>query len=169
MYHFTDARAKMIFTAGRGPEGGPACSPRFGYDGLMPTIPPGSRAAHRQLVTPEMAINFLGPETARVLSTPSLIALFEMTCRNLLREFLPAGQDSVGTWIEVRHSAPTPMGGSVSVEVEVIAVEGRRVKFKLRANDDWEPVAEGHHERYVVDVQRFDERVRRKAVGAPSA
>lgn len=132
----------------------------------MAGIPLGARRSYQEQVTPELAIDFLGPDTARVLSTPSLIKLFEMTCRNLLREFLPPGEDSVGAWIEVRHMAPTPLGMRVTVEVEVSAVQGRRVDFKLRASDEREAVAEGVHQRYVVDVRRFDERVRQKARSA---
>ncbi len=132
----------------------------------MAGIPLGARRSYQEQVTPELAIDFLGPETARVLSTPSLIKLFEMTCRNLLREFLPPGEDSVGAWIEVRHMAPTPLGMKVTVEVEVSAVEGRRVDFKLKASDEREAVAEGAHQRYVVDVRRFDERVKQKARSA---
>lgn len=135
----------------------------------MSSIPVGARRSFQQAVTPDLAIDFLGPQTARVLSTPGLIGLFEMTARNLLREYLPAGQDSVGAWIEVRHMAPTPLGMKVTVDVEVTSVEGRRVNFKLRAFDELEPVAEGAHQRFVVDVQRFDERVRRKAVGPQEA
>jgi len=79
-----------------------------------------------------------------------------------LREFLPQGQDSVGARIELRHLAPTPVGMRVILRVEVAAVEGRRVQFRLEAGDEREKVAEGLHERIVVDVERFTERVRRK-------
>ena len=104
----------------------------------MPEIPLGTHRVHEQLVTSASAIDFLGPEAARVLSTPSLIGLFEMTCRNLLREFLPQGQDSVGARIELRHLAPTPVGMRVILRVEVAAVEGRRVQFRLEAGDERE-------------------------------
>jgi len=128
----------------------------------MPEIPRGVHRTHEHLVTSALAIDFLGPEAARVLSTPSLIGLFEMSCRNLLREFLPPGQDSVGAHIELRHLAPTPVGMRLVLRVEVIAVEGRRVQFRLEAEDEREKVAEGLHERFLIDVERFTERVRRK-------
>ncbi|MCS7316220.1 MAG: thioesterase family protein [Bryobacterales bacterium] len=133
----------------------------------MEIVPVGAKQSCEQLVTPDLAIDFLGPETARVLSTPSLIGLFERTCRNLLREFLPQGLDSVGVWVELRHLAPTPVGMRLTLDVEVISVEGKRVTFKLKATDEWEGVAEGAHQRHVVDVQRFDQRVRQKAAGRP--
>ncbi len=167
MYHFDDARAKTIVTAIRpAPASQVVRAIRLGYHGVMPAIPVGARRSHHQVVTPELAIDFLGPDSARVLSTPSLIGLFEMTCRNLLKEFLPAGEDSVGVWIEVRHMAPTPLGMRVTVEVEVTSLEGRRVNFSLRATDEQETVAEGSHQRYLVNVQRFSERVRQKAAGS---
>ena len=128
----------------------------------MSGIPTGARRTCEHVVTPQLAIDFLGPEQARVLATPSLVGLFEMCCRNLLREFLPPGQDSVGTHIELRHLAPTPVGMRVRLEVEVTAVEGRRVHFRLEATDQREKVAEGSHQRFIVDVARFTERVRQK-------
>ena len=132
------------------------------YHGFMSEIPTGARRTCEHLVTSELAIDFLGPEEARVLATPSLVALFEMCCRNLLREFLPAGQDSVGAHIELRHLAPTPLGMRVRLQVEVTGVEGRRVQFRLEAMDEREKVAEGTHERFIVDVARFTQRVRQK-------
>ncbi|MGB9604304.1 MAG: thioesterase family protein [Bryobacteraceae bacterium] len=129
----------------------------------MLDIPLSARHSERRLVTPEIAIDFLGPESARVLSTPSLIGLFEMACRNLLRHFLPPGSDSVGAWVEVRHLAPTPLGMEVTLEVEIIGVDGRRVRFRLEASDEREKIAEGSHERVVIDVERFASRVQQKA------
>lgn len=129
----------------------------------MPEIPVGATRQEEAVVTPEIAISFLGVDSARVLATPRLISLLEMTSRNLLVGFLPAGQDSVGTHVDVRHLAATPVGMRVTARAEILSVEGRRVTFKVEAFDEVEKVAEGTHQRFVVDIERFAARVQAKA------
>ncbi len=129
----------------------------------MQTIPLGARRQEVTLVTPDAAIDFLGPDAARVLSTPRLIGLLEMTCRNLLAELLPPGQDSVGTHVDLRHLAATPVGMKVICRAEILSTEGRRVNFRVEAFDELEKIAEGTHQRFVVDVARFTARVQAKA------
>jgi len=129
----------------------------------MPDIPLGAARQEEALVTPDIAISFLGVDSARVLATPRLISFLEMTCRNLLVSFLAAGQDSVGTHVDVRHLAATPIGMRVTFRAEILSVEGRRVNFKVEAFDEVEKVAEGTHQRFVVDIERFAARVRAKA------
>lgn len=129
----------------------------------MPDIPLGATRQEQAVVSPEMAISFLGVDSARVLATPRLISLLEMTCRNLLVGFLPAGQDSVGTHVDVRHLAATPIGMQVTCRAEIVSVEGRRVNFKVEAFDAVEKVAEGTHQRFIVDIERFAARVQAKA------
>ncbi|HWR50734.1 MAG TPA: thioesterase family protein [Bryobacteraceae bacterium] len=126
-------------------------------------IPLGARREERVLVTPENAINFLGMEGARVLSTPHMIGYLEMTVRNLIKQHVPAGEDSVGTVVNVKHIAATPIGMSVRLTAEVTAVEGRRVTCRVEAWDESEKVGEGDHERFVIDVARFAARVQAKA------
>lgn len=123
----------------------------------------GATRQEEAVVTPEIAISFLGVDSARVLATPRLISLLEMTSRNLLVGFLPAGQDSVGTHVDVRHLAATPVGMRVTARAEILSVEGRRVTFKVEAFDEVEKVAEGTHQRFVVDIERFAARVQAKA------
>jgi len=129
----------------------------------MKEILPGARRQEKTLVTPDAAIDFLGLDAARVLSTPRLIGLLEMTCRNLLAEMLPPGQDSVGTHVDLRHLAATPVGMQVLCQAEILSVEGRRVNFRVEAFDEMERIAEGTHQRFVVDVERFAARVRAKS------
>jgi predicted thioesterase len=96
-------------------------------------------------------------EGENVLSTPSMIAEMEETCRLLLKEqFLPDPEwDSVGTIVDVKHLAATPVGAEVSFRAEVVSVEGRRVMFEVEARDRLEKVGEGRHERFIINVPRF--------------
>ncbi len=129
----------------------------------MAEITIGLRREESLLVTNEVAIQFLGLEGAQVLSTPHLLGYLEMTARNLLKERLEAGQDSVGSEVQFRHLAATPVGMQVRLEAEVIAVDGRRVRFRIEAFDEQEKIGEGLHERVVIDVARFAARVQAKA------
>src|SRR5579883_3500974 len=112
----------------------------------MSSIPVGTRGEHRMVVTPELAINFLGVEAARVLATPALIMLLEMTARDSIVPLLEAGYDSVGTEVSVRHLAATPVGMQVTLLSGVIEANARRVLFKVEAFDEREKIAEGRHE-----------------------
>jgi fluoroacetyl-CoA thioesterase len=76
----------------------------------MPNIAPGLIGEHRRTVTPDIAVDFLGLEGARVLGTPFMIMLIEMTARNAMLPLLDPGYDSVGTEVCVRHLAATPIG-----------------------------------------------------------
>lgn len=121
----------------------------------MKPIPTGIAGSYSLLVTPEVAIDFLGTEEARVLATPFLIGYMELTARNAIRPFLDENEDSVGTTVNIRHLAATPVGMSVQFRAEVTAVEGRRVAFRVEARDETELIGEGTHERFVIDVPRF--------------
>lgn len=122
----------------------------------------GSKGSHTLVVTPDIAINFLGPEHGRVLATPFLILHLEMASRNLAFAQLAPGFDTVGTLVNVRHLAATPLGMQATFHSEIVAVEERRVHFKVEAFDQREKIAEGLHERAIVDIERFAARVRAK-------
>jgi fluoroacetyl-CoA thioesterase len=96
-------------------------------------------------------------EGENVLSTPSMIAEMEETCRLLLKEQFvrDAEWDSVGTIVDIRHLAATPVGAEVSLRAKVVSVEGRRVMFEVEARDGLERVGEGRHERFIINVPRF--------------
>jgi len=128
-------------------------------------IPLGVDHEENRVVTEEMAISFLGPGAARVLSTPHLIGFLEMTARNLIKKYVEPGEDSVGTVVNVRHVAATPIGMHIRLRAETVSVEGRRVLCKVDAWDDREKIGEGTHERFVIDVERFGLRVRAKSAG----
>jgi predicted thioesterase len=128
----------------------------------MPTIPIGTLGELRRRVTDDIAINFLGLDGARVLATPAMIMLLEMTCRDSILPLLETGFDSVGTEVNVKHLAATPMGMEVTFKSEVIEADSRRVKFKVAAFDDKEQIADGTHERFVINVERFAARLKEK-------
>jgi predicted thioesterase len=125
----------------------------------MADIPIGHRGKRIVRVTPEIAINFLGAEDARVLGTPYLISLLEFTARDSVKPLLEDGYDTVGTEVNIRHLAATPMGMEVTFHSEVVAIEERRVRFKVEAFDEVEKVSEGIHERFIVYVERFASRL----------
>ena len=126
----------------------------------------GIRGEQKVLVTSDIAINFLGQAEARVLATPHLIGLLEMTARNSVKSHLEPGFDTVGTEVCIKHLAATPMGMRVTFSSEVTEVDGRRVRFHVEAADDKEKVAEGTHERFIVNVERFAMRLQEKRTGA---
>ncbi len=105
----------------------------------------------------------LGSGGLDVLGTPALIALLERAARECVEHLLPHGTITVGTRVDVRHLAPTPMGAVVRAHAELIEVEGRRLVFRVTASDHVEAVAAGTHERAVVDGARLLARAQAKA------
>ncbi len=120
------------------------------------------------LVTSDIAIDFMGIEEARVLATPHLIWNLELAARQAIQPLLDEGYDSVGTEVNVKHLVATPLGMSAVFRAEVTHVDGNRVRFRVEAFDEKEKIAEGTHERYVVNVARFATRVQAKAAGTGS-
>ena len=104
----------------------------------MNAIPVGTIGHHPLLVTPEVSIDFLGADEARVLSTPHMIAYMEWAARNAIQPFLDEGEDSVGTIVNIRHLAATPVGMSVRFTATVRSVDDRRVVFHVEAHDEKE-------------------------------
>jgi fluoroacetyl-CoA thioesterase len=96
-------------------------------------------------------------EGENVLSTPSMIAEMEETCRLLLKEqAIPEPEwDSVGTVVKIEHLAATPVGAEVFLRAEVVSADGRRVTFKTEARDKLEKIGEGMHERFIINIPRF--------------
>ncbi len=129
----------------------------------MANIPIGTKLEHSIQVTGDVAISFLGAEGARVLSTPHMIGLMEITCRNAVLPFLEPGYDTVGTQVNIAHLAATPIGMNVTFRAEVLSVDGRRINFRVQAFDEQETIGEGTHQRAIIDVGRFTEKMKMKA------
>lgn len=100
-------------------------------------------------------------EGENVFSTPSMISEMEETCRLLLKEqFLNNNDqwDSVGTIVDVKHLAATPVGAEITLNAEIIKIDERRILFKVSAKDKLETIGEGLHERFIINIPRFRER-----------
>ncbi|MCI0562196.1 MAG: thioesterase family protein [Nitrososphaera sp.] len=116
----------------------------------------GASKDRKIIVESSQTTSFLW-EGENVLSTPSMIAEMEETCRLLLKEqAIPDPEwDSVGTIVEIRHLAATPVGAEVLLKANVTSVEGRRVMFSVEAHDKLEKIGDGRHERVIINVPRF--------------
>ena len=110
----------------------------------------------------ERTIDFMG-ENARVYATPMLVRDIEIACRNLLLKHLDAGEDSVGTRVELDHLAATLMGMRVQLDVHITEVKGRTVSFEIEGSDNVEPICRCRHNRFVVDVKTTEARLAAKA------
>ncbi len=104
----------------------------------------------------------VGSGRVRVLATPVMINLMEAAALDAVEALLPDGHQSLGIKLDVTHHAATPVGMRVTAVARLTAVEGRRLKFAVEAHDETETIGDGTHERVVVNVARFDERVQRK-------
>ena len=91
----------------------------------------------------------------KVLATPKIICLVEEAAATLAEKFLPAEYSSVGTNLNVNHTAPSPIGAKVHVEVELIAVDGRKLIFNVAASDNVGKIFDGTHERFIVNREKF--------------
>ena len=114
------------------------------------------------LVDDRIAITFLGIEGARVLSTPQMIGYMEKVSRDLLFEMLEAGKDSVGTVVNVKHLGAAPMGTTVTFRSKLVGLDGRRATFEVEAFDAQEKIGEGLHERFIITVANFAEKMKKK-------
>ena len=99
---------------------------------------------------------------AFVLKSDRLLVM-ENAALNAIRPFLDVGETAVGTAIDVRHLAATPVGHDVRAEAEVIKVEGKRIEFKVSASDEMEEIGKGTHQRTVINLRSFNERLAEKA------
>jgi fluoroacetyl-CoA thioesterase len=118
---------------------------------------------HKQsiTVTPDLTVPLVSKHFAGfhdmppVFATAFMVAFVEDTCVAALKPHLAPGQRSVGTHVNVSHSAATPIGMTASCEVELVEVEGRKLKFKVLCTDEKGPIGEGFHERVLIDLERF--------------
>jgi predicted thioesterase len=104
----------------------------------------------------------VGSGKVHVLATPVMINLIEAAALAAIEHLLPPGYQSLGTHLDVRHIAATPVGMRVFASATVTHVEGRTVRFRVEAKDEKDPIGDGVHERVVVNVAKFDQRVQRK-------
>ena len=115
----------------------------------------GIKGQAEELVTEDITARNVGSGTVAVLATPMMIALMEKTCLQSVRPFLEEGQDTVGTRVDVSHTAATPVGMTVRCESELVEIDRRRLVFRVTARDDAGVVGEGMHERFIIDIAKF--------------
>jgi fluoroacetyl-CoA thioesterase len=128
----------------------------------MTEIEIGLAGSASLVVAEEHTAPRVGSGRIHVLATPVMINLIEAAALEAVERLLPAGHQSLGTLLNVRHIAATPVGMRVTARAEVVAVEGRTIRFRVAAHDERELIGEGEHERVVVNVAKFDQRVQRK-------
>lgn len=115
------------------------------------------------LTVPALSTAFAGfADMPPVFATALMVGFVEWTCIEALRPYLAAHQHTVGTHVDLSHIAATPIGTEVTAEVELLAIEGRRLRFQIECRDAVEVIGRGYHERSIVDGNKFLDRVRRK-------
>jgi fluoroacetyl-CoA thioesterase len=132
---------------------------------VLARLKPGLTGSAEIVVGPEHTAPFVGSGRIAVLATPVMINLIEAAALAAIEHLLPQGHQSLGIHLDVSHTAATPVGVRVSATAEVVNLEGRTVTFRVEARDEFEPIGGGTHQRIVVSVARFDERVQRKVRG----
>jgi fluoroacetyl-CoA thioesterase len=137
----------------------------------LQAIKPGPRHSATIRVSEQLAVPASGrllggtAEMPPVFATANMIGFVEWTCVAALAPYLAPHQRTVGTRVEISHSAATPIGMAVTADVELVEIDGRRLRFKVSCRDEAEPIGEGFHERMIVDHDRFMARLARKRSG----
>jgi fluoroacetyl-CoA thioesterase len=120
-------------------------------------------AVDERLTVPSVSAAYAGfADMPPVFATAFLVGLVEWTCIEALRPYLAPEQRTVGVHVDLSHSAATPVGMKVTAAVELIAIDDRRLRFKVSCRDEVEAISEGWHDRFVVDGARFMARIERK-------
>jgi fluoroacetyl-CoA thioesterase len=125
-------------------------------------LKPGMKSSSELVVGEEHTAPRVGSGRVHVLATPVMINVIEAAALAAIEHLLPEGHQSLGTRLDIRHFAATPVGMRIRAEAEVVKVEGRTVTFRVSVTDEKEPIGDGTHERMVVNVGRFDVRVQEK-------
>ncbi|CCO08640.1 thioesterase family protein [Desulforamulus hydrothermalis] len=103
-----------------------------------------------------------GSGGVRVFATPAMIGLMEKAALELADQCLPAGQTTVGTLVNVKHTAATPVGMRVVARATLTEIDGKRLVFRVEATDETGPVGEGTHERFIINLEKFLQKVESK-------
>ena len=122
----------------------------------------GASAQVETTVGAHQTADVMGNPGVQVLATPFVIALLENASSAVLRSHVPPGAGTVGTMVEIRHLAATPVGMKVTARATLLETDGRRFLFAVEAWNEREKIAEGRHERYFVpDMRKFLDRASR--------
>jgi len=128
----------------------------------MEEIVPGLVGQIEMVVHGDNTAQHLGSGNVAVLATPEIVRLMERAAVAAVDHLLPDGYRTVGVAVDVRHLAATPVGMRVRAQAELTAVEGRKLTFRVEADDEVEKIGDGEHERVIIDLERFKARVRAK-------
>ena len=129
----------------------------------MRPIPVGSKGTYTLRVTPaHLANQFKDAALPPVFATPMMVTAMENAALNAVRDYLGPDESAVGTVVDIRHLAATPVGHRITAEAVVTKVDGRRIEFKVTARDEVEEIGNGTHERMVVDLDRLGRRLKDK-------
>ena len=130
----------------------------------FPALAPGLTGTAQLVVGEEHTAPRVGSGLVHVLATPVMINLFEAAALDAVDKHLPAGYQSLGTVLNVRHIAATPVGMKVFSSAKILKIEGRTVHLFVEARDEKELIGDGTHERVMVNVEKFSLRLQKKLV-----
>ena len=130
---------------------------------LAELIPLGAAHSESLRVTHALTVQAHVPELPAVYSTPNMILLMEIVCTNLFKQYLPAGWVSVGTLVNVKHLAATPVGFDVTATAKVAGVSKSQVTFEVEAHDGIDKIGAGLHARAAIEFARFEQGIAKKA------
>jgi fluoroacetyl-CoA thioesterase len=132
---------------------------------MFDAISVGATGTKKLTVAAEHTAAAWGSGLLDVLSTPHMVALMEGAAVNAVDPLLPDGFRTVGTRLDVSHVAATPVGQEVTARAELIAIDGRRLVFRVEATSGAGVIGEGTHERFIIEVERFMARAAARAQG----
>jgi fluoroacetyl-CoA thioesterase len=130
---------------------------------LADALRPGLTGQSEIVVGTRDTAPHIGSGKIKVLATPVMVSLMEEAALNAVEGLLPPGHQTVGTRLDITHVAATPVGLHVTARAELTEIDGRRLVFRVWADDEADRIGEGMHERIVVNVARFDARAQAKA------
>ena len=129
----------------------------------MRPIPVGAKGTFTLRVMPgHLANQFKDAILPQVFATPMMVTIMENAALNAIRDYIEPGESAVGTIVNIKHLAATPVGHQVTATAEVTKVDGRRIEFTVSARDEIEEIGTGTHERMVVDMARLDKKLAAK-------
>ena len=131
----------------------------------MPEIQIGLKGQEEMVVERKDLASVMGNIGAEVLSTHRVVLLMELAARNAIKESLPEGKMTVGTFIRIQHFAATPLGSKVRAEASLKEIDGRKLVFEVAAYDEFGKIAEGENEQLIVSIDNFLARIQKKTLG----
>lgn len=132
----------------------------------MKEITPNYKAAVSEPVAESSLASHVGSGSLNVLATPKMVTLMEAAACEAIKPFLEEGETTVGTELNIRHTAATPQGMTVTAEAEILSVNGREITFKVTARDGAGEIGEGTHKRFLVFAEKFQAKAEKRGADA---